>query len=203
VDLLGPGDQRAKDHRSGARIIKRRMGRRHVEPKLLDQPGQAWGLAFGQLEHEPGQRRGVDDRMLQRAFEPSTDEPRVECVMAVLDEDGALRKPQECAPRIAELRRTDQHRAVDVVPLLRVGVDRSAAIDERVEERQRAGKLEPFGPQLEHEERRVARRLDVDGDELRVVEQRLRAELWRVDRDLLPWDGLGGPARLEEDRLHD
>jgi hypothetical protein len=202
VDLLGACDERAEHHRSGARIVQRRVGRRHVQAQLLDQPREPWGLALGQLEHEPGQSGGIDDRMLQRALEPATHEPGVERVVAVLDEDGALREPQEGAPRVSELRRTDQHRAVDVVALLRVGVDRRAAIDERVEERQRAGKLEAFGPQLEHEERRVAGRLDVNGDELRVVEERLRAELGRIDRDLLPRDGLGGPARLEEDGLH-
>jgi hypothetical protein len=133
VDLLGPGDQRAEHHRRGARVIQRRVGRRHVEAQLLHQAGQAWGLALGQLQHQPGQRGGVDDRVLERAFEPSTNEPGVECVMAVLDKDGPLREPQERTPRVAELGRSDQHRTVDVVALLRVGVDRRAAVDERVE----------------------------------------------------------------------
>jgi hypothetical protein len=133
VDLLGPADQRAKHHRRGARVIKSRVGRRHVEAQLLHQPGETGGLTLGQLEHEPGQRGGVDDRMLQRTFEPATYQPGVEGVVAVLDEDGALGEAKEGAPRIAELGRSDQHRTVDVVALLRVGVDRRAAIDERVE----------------------------------------------------------------------
>jgi hypothetical protein len=133
VNLLGPDDQRAEHHRRGARVIQRRMGGRHVKAQLLHQPGQTGGLTLGQLEHEPGQRGGVDDRMQQRAFQPAANEPGVECVMAVLDEDGALREPQERTPRVAELGCSDQHRTVDVMALLRVGVDRSAAIDERVE----------------------------------------------------------------------
>jgi hypothetical protein len=134
VDLLGPGDQRSKHHRRGARIIQRRVGRRHVQAQLLDQPREAWSLPLRQVEHQPGKRGGVDDRMLQRALEPATHEPGVERVVAVLHEDGALREPQERAPRVSELRRPDQHRTVDVVSLLGVRVDRRAAIDERVEE---------------------------------------------------------------------
>jgi hypothetical protein len=179
------------------------MGRRHVEPELLDQPGQSRSLALGQLQHEPGQSRGVDDRMLERAFQPSPDEPGVERVVAVLDEDRALGEPEECAARVLELRRPDQHRAVDVVTLLRIRVDRRAAVDQRVEEGKRTGQLEALGPQLEYEEWGVAGRLDIDGDELRVVERRLRSQLRGVDRDLLPGDRLGRASRFEENRLHE
>ena len=179
------------------------MDRRHVETQLLHQPREPRSLALGQLEHEPGQRRGIDDRVLQRALQPSSDKPRVEGVVAVLDEDGALREAQERAPGVTELGRPDQHRAIDVVALLRIRVDRRAAIDEGVKKRQRAGELEPFGPQLQHEEGRVAGGLEVDGYELRIVEQRLGAQLRSVNSDLFPRNGLGGAARLEEDPLHD
>ena len=66
------------------------MGRRHVEPKLLHEPSKAWSLAFRKVEHQPRQSRGVDDRVLERAFEAPTNEPRVKRVMAVLDENSAL-----------------------------------------------------------------------------------------------------------------
>jgi hypothetical protein len=121
----------------------------------------------------------------------------------VLDQDGTLRKTQERPSRIAELGRADEHRAIDVMPLLGVWVDRRAAVDQGVEEGQWAGKLEPLGAELEHKERCVARGLDVDGDELRVVERRQRTQLGRIDRDLLPLHRLRRPARLEEDRPHD
>ena len=63
------------------------MRGRDIEGKHLDQPRQARRLAFRKLEHHPGQGRGVDDRVLERAFEASTHEPRVERVVAVLDQD--------------------------------------------------------------------------------------------------------------------
>jgi len=66
------------------------VGRRDVESKLLDKAGEAGRLTLGQIENQASQRRGVDDRMLERAFKPAADEPRVECVVAVLDENRGL-----------------------------------------------------------------------------------------------------------------
>ena len=86
--------------------------------------------------------------------------------------------------------------------LLGVRVDRSAAVDERVEERERTRQLEPLGAELEDQERSVARRLDIDRHELGVVQRRLRTELGRVDSDLLPLDELGRASRFQEDRFH-
>ncbi|HKW69117.1 MAG TPA: hypothetical protein VJP81_00910, partial [Candidatus Dormibacteraeota bacterium] len=85
--------------------------------------------------------------------------------MAVLDQDRALRKAQECAPRVLELRRPDEHRTVDVVSPPGVRVDRGAAVDEGVEEGQRSVKPKTLRADLQHEERRVARSLDVECDE--------------------------------------
>ena len=179
------------------------MGGSHVEGQLLHQPSQTGGLALGEVEHEPRQGRGVDDRMLERAFKPATHEPAVESVVAVLDEHRALGEAQERPPGVPEFGCTNQHRTIDVVALLGIRIDWRAAVDERVEEGERAGQLEPLGAQLQDQERGVAGRLDVDGDELGGVQGRLRAEVRRVDGDLLPRDRLRGAARLEEDRLHD
>ena len=85
------------------------MRRHHVESELLYQPGETRRLPFWQFEHEPGQRCGVDDRMLQRAFEPSPHQPRVESVVAVLHENCALGEPKERSAGVAELRSSDQH----------------------------------------------------------------------------------------------
>jgi hypothetical protein len=67
--------------------------RGHVKAELLHQPRQPWRLTFRQVEHQPGERGGVDDRMLEWALETSTNEPGVERIVAVLDENGALREP--------------------------------------------------------------------------------------------------------------
>jgi hypothetical protein len=167
-----------------------------VETKLLHQAGEARRLTFRKVENESSQGGGVDDRMLERAFQPAADEPRVERVVAVLDQHRALGKAEERPPGIPELGRPDQHRPVDVVSLPRVWIDGRAAVDERVEERKRALEDESLGADLEDEERRVAGSLHVERHELRVVELRPRGDLGRVDRDLLPWNWLGRPSRF-------
>lgn len=179
------------------------MRRSHIQSKLLHQAREPRRLPLGQLEHEPGKSRSVDDRMLQRALEPSANEPGVEGIVAVLDQDCAVRETQERPARVAELGSPDQHRPVDVMALLRIRIYWRPAIDEGVKEGQGARQLESLSAQLEHEERGVARRLDVDGDELRVFQQRLRTEFRRVNSYFLPGDKLCRPARLQEQRLQD
>jgi hypothetical protein len=196
--LPGAGDQRAEHHRGRARVVERGVRRGHVEAKLLHQAGEAGRLALRQIENESSQRGGVDDRMLERAFQSAADEPRVEGVVAVLDQHRALGEAEERPPGIPELWCSDQHRAVDVVSLACVGIDGRAAVDERVEKRERALEGESLGADLEDEERRVARRLHVERHELRVVELRPEGDLGRVDGDLLPRDRLGRPSRLQK-----
>jgi len=173
------------------------MRRRDVQPQLVDQPGETWRLTLRKLEDEPGERRGVDDRMLERTLEAPPDEPGVERVVAVLDENRTLREPQETATRVLELRCPDEHGAIDVVALARVGVDRRAAIDERVEKRKRLREGEALGADFEHQEGGVAGGLDVESHEVGRVERGLAPNLRRVDGDLLPGHQLGGPARLQ------
>jgi hypothetical protein len=141
--------------------------------------------------------------MLERAFQPATDQPGVERVVAVLHEHRPLREAKECPSRIPELRRPDQHRAIDVVAPARIGVDGGAAVDKGVEERQRPVEPEALGADLEDQEGRITCRLHVEGDELGVFEPGLGAYLRRIDRDLLPGHGLRGAARLQVDRLGD
>ena len=173
------------------------MRGRDVELELLHQPRETRCLSLRQLEDQPGQSRRVDDRVLERALEPAADEPGVERVVAVLDEDGAAGESQEPAPRILELRGADEHGAVDQVTLAGVRVDRCAAVDQGVEEGQRALEGEAFRPHLEHQERGVAGGLDVERDKLSVLQRSGEADLGRVDRDLLPRHKLPSAARLE------
>ena len=177
------------------------MRRHHVETELLHQPREAGRLAFGELEHEPGQSRGVDDRMLERALQPATHQPGVECVVTVLDQNGGMREVKEGPARITELRRADQHGPVDVVALAGIGVDRRAAVHQRVEEGKRAAEPKPLGPQLQDQERGVARRLDVDGHELCIHQPCLGTQPWGIDCDLVPCHQLRGTSRLEEERF--
>jgi hypothetical protein len=146
------------------------VGGRDVQAQLGDEPGEARRLTFRQVEDEPRQRGRVDDRMLERAFQPSPHQPRVKSVVAVLDEDRPLREAQKPAPGVLELRGADEHRAVDVMAFARVGIDRGSTVHERVEERQRAIQAEAFRADLEDQEWSVARRLHVEGDELGLVE---------------------------------
>jgi hypothetical protein len=201
VDDPGSLDQRPEHHCSGARVVKRRMGRRHVEGELLHQPCQARRLPLWQVEDEPRQRGGVDDRMLQRAFKPPPHQPGVKGVVAVLHQNRAVREPKKRPAGVTELWSSYQHRAVDVVPLFGVGIDRSPAVDEGVEEGEGSLQRESLSAKLQDQERRVASRLDVDGDELGIVKERLRAHLGCVDGDLFPLHSLSSAARFQEDRL--
>ena len=88
-----------------------------------------------------------------------------------------------------------------MVTLFRVGVDRRAAIHERVEKCKRTVETESLGTQLKDQERRIAGRLDVDGDELGVLQPGLRRQLGCIDGDLFPRYRLRCAARFEKDRL--
>jgi hypothetical protein len=177
------------------------MRGRDVERELLDQLGEARGLALRKIKDEARQGRRVDDRVLERALQAATDEPRVEGVVAVFDEYRAVGETQEGPARVAKLRCADQHRAVDVMPPVRVRVDRRLAVDQGVEEGERAVQREALCADLQDQEWRVARALDVEGDKLRVFQGCLRAETWRVDGDLLPEHWLDRSARFEINRL--
>ena len=194
-------DQRAKHHSRRPCVIERSVRRGHVQVQLADQAGQAGRLAFRQVEDEPSQRGRIDDRMLERALETAPDEPRVERVVAVLNQHRALSEAQEPAPGVLELRRADEHRPIDVVALSRVRIDRRSAVHQRVEERQRAVEAESLGADLEDEKRRVARSFHVECDELGVVQGSLRTDLGSIDCDLVPRDRLGRPAGFEVQRL--
>jgi hypothetical protein len=174
---------------------------RDVEREKLDQLRKAGGLALRKLQHQTRESRRVDDRVFERALQASTDEPRVERVVAVLDKHCAMCEAQEGASRIAKLRRADQHRAVDVMPPVRVRIDGRLAVHQRVEEGERAVELEAFRSDLQDQEWRIAGALDVEGDELCVFEASLRTEAGRVDGDLLPQHRLDRAARLEIHRL--
>ena len=142
------------------------MGGGDVQGQLLDQARQPGRLALGQVEDETCQRGGVDDRVLERVLKPATHQPGVEGVVAVLDQDRTMGEPQKSAARVFELRRADEHGAVDVVALAGIRVDRGSAVDERVEERERPIEPEALGTHLEDEEGRIAGGLDIEGHEL-------------------------------------
>jgi hypothetical protein len=173
--------------------------RRDVELELRDQPAEARHLTFRDVvQHQPGERGGVDDRVLERALEAAAHEPGVERVMAVLDQHRAVREAQERAARVLEHRRADEHRAVDVVTPARVRVDGCAAIDEGVEKGQSAVEPETLCAELQDQEGRVPGRLDVERHELGLVERGRRPHLGRVDRDLLPRHQSGRAAWFQE-----
>jgi hypothetical protein len=54
--------------------------------------------------------------------------------MAVLHQHRALGETKERPAGVTKFWCPDQHRPIDVVALLRVGIDRRAAVDKRVEE---------------------------------------------------------------------
>jgi hypothetical protein len=110
------------------------MCRGDVELEDLHQPSQAGRLAFGQLQHKSRESGRIDDRVRQRAFEAAADQPGVEGIVAVLHQHRALGETKERPTGVTKFWCPDQHRPIDVVALLRVGIDRRAAVDKRVEE---------------------------------------------------------------------
>jgi hypothetical protein len=150
--------------------------RAHIQLQRLHDPGQARGLAPGQVEHQPGQRRGVDDRVLERLLQAPPHQVGVEGVVAVLDQHRAPRKAQESRAGVAEAGRAHQHRAVDLVPLLGVSVDGGAGFDQGVEEGQGGVQPEALGADLDDQERPVAGGLHVERDVLGLAE-------WGIGRD--------------------
>ena len=177
------------------------MRGRDVEGELLDQPREARRLAFGKVQHKSREGRRIDDRVHERAFQASTDEPGIESVVAVLDQHRALSESQERPASVAKLRRADEHRAVDVMALVRVRVDRRLTVHKRVEKGQRAVEPEALRAHFQHQERCVSSGLDVQGDELRLLQPCLGPELRRVDGDLFPGHGLHCSAGFEENCL--
>src|SRR3981189_3008401 len=99
--------------------------------------------------------------MLERALQGSVPQPGVERVVAVLDQHRTLSEAEKGAASVAKLWRPNQHRPVDVMAAVGVGVDRSLAVHQRVEERQWPVEPEPFRSNLQNQEWRVACRLDV------------------------------------------
>jgi hypothetical protein len=100
----------------------------------FDQPGQPGRLAAGQLEHQPAERGRVDNRVLERPGQSPAQDPGVEGVVAVLDQDRSAGEVEKGSPGITELGRVDEHLALDQMPPLRVGIDGRAGVDEGVEE---------------------------------------------------------------------
>ena len=175
------------------------MDRFDPDLQRLHEPGKARGLARWQLEEHPPQGGRVDHRMLERTAEAPAEDPGVEGVMAVLDQDRAAGEVEERTPGVGELRRVDEHLALDQVPALGVGIDRRPGVDQGVEEAERATESEPLGADLEDQEWPVAGGLDVDRDELGLLQRRARADRREVvaPLDRLPCDEPGAASGLE------
>ncbi len=69
------------------------MGGHDVEAELLHQPREPRRLSLRKVKHQPRERGGIDDRMLERALQAAAHQPGVKGVVAVLDQHCALREP--------------------------------------------------------------------------------------------------------------
>ena len=170
-----------------------------LDLQCLNESRQPGCLTAWQLEHQPAEGGRVDDRVLERSGQASPEDPGVEGVVAVLDQDRSPSEVEERPPGVAELGGVDEHLALDQVAPLGVGIDRCAGVDEGVEQPQRPAQPEALGADLEDQEGPVAGGLDIDGDELGVLQRRLGIDRGIVVATLarLPGDELGGPPGLE------
>jgi len=135
--------------------------------------------------------------VLERPGQAATQDPGVERVVAVLDQDGAAGEVEEGPTRVAELGGAFQHLALDQVPALGVGVDGSARVHQGVEEAQGAHQVEALGADLEDQEGPVAGSLDVHRHELRLRQGRVRADGQDLIARRLPGDRFDSAAGLE------
>jgi hypothetical protein len=136
--------------------------------------------------------------VLQRPGQAAAEDPGVERVVAVLDQDRAPGEVEESPPGVAELGSAFEHVALDQVAALGVGVDRGSSVDEGVEKAQGAAEAKPLGADLEDQEGPVAGGLDVNRDELRLRQRRVGADRDQVGLGgRLPGDGFQRAARLE------
>ena len=138
--------------------------------------------------------------MLEWPRQAPPDDPGVEGVVRVLDENRPAREVEEGAAGVGKLRRIGDHVPIDLVTPPGIGIDRRTGVNQRVEERERSAQVEALGADLEDEEGPVAGRLDVEGDEVGLLKRGLRTDVGSIDRVLLPLDRLLGAARLEEKR---
>jgi hypothetical protein len=157
-----PQDQGSENRRRRLSIAERGMSRGDVQLESLDQPSQRRRLPGRQPQHQAAECCRVEDRMLEWARQAAADDPGVEGVVRVLDESGSAREVEEGAARIRKLRGVGNHLAIDLMAAARVGIDRRARMDERVEERERTPEVEAFSADLEDEKWAVAGRLDVE-----------------------------------------
>jgi hypothetical protein len=133
--------------------------------------------------------------VLERARQAAADDPGVERVVGMLDEDRRACEVEKGTARVRELRRVGDHLLVDLVALAGVRVDRRATVDERVEEAERPREVEALGADLQHQERPVAGRLDIERHVLDLVEAAAavdRGRLVEVERRR-PLDRVGAP----------
>ena len=92
-----------------------------LDLQRLHQPGQPRRLTERKLEDQSPEGGRVHHRVLQRPGEPAAQDPGVEGIVAVLDEDRAPREVEKGAARVAELGRVDQHLPLDQVCAWRRG----------------------------------------------------------------------------------
>jgi hypothetical protein len=136
--------------------------------------------------------------VLEGPRQAAPEDPGVEGVVTVLDQHRSAGEVEEGPASIAELGRADQHLTLDQMPALGVGVDRSAGMDQGVEEAQRATQPESLRPDLEDQEGPVAGGLDVDSDIFGFGQWRVRTHRDEVDLGIrLPGDRLGRAPRFE------
>jgi hypothetical protein len=160
------------------------VGRSDVKLEGFDEAGERRGLPGRQPQHEAAECGRVEDRVFEGPRQPASDDPRIEGVVGVLDENGSAREVEEGAAGVRKLRGVGDHLAIDLMAPARVGIDGGARVDQRVEEREGAAEVEALGADFEDEEGPVARRFDVERDVFGGLQRAVRRDrgklaVWR------------------------
>ena len=139
AESLDPALDELPEHcRGRLRIPQGGVDGLDLDLQRLNQAGEARCLAAGQLEDQAPESRRVDHRVLERSGQAPAQDPGVEGIVAVLDQDRSTGEMEEGPSGVPELGRVDEHLAFDQVPSLGVGVDRGPGADQGVEEAERA-----------------------------------------------------------------
>lgn len=172
AELLAPDPQQADEARRGGL----RVGERVVGPAVADAEAVAEALETDRVAQPPdlgGEPGRVYVVRVQRSPDGARDQPGVERVGAVLDEHRPLHEAPEPLQNAAHRRCAVQCLTADAVNAPGVGVDAVVAVHERLEAEEMALQGERHRAELDQMMWRLSGRLAIEGDETKVVDQRV------------------------------
>src|SRR5450755_4324927 len=173
VEAFGAApDQFDETGRSRLRVSQRVVGLAMHDAKLPAEPLQADRVAkVEQLRGKPG---GVDVFRVERSPDRTADQPRVECISAVLHQYRTLAEPLKALHHDRNRRSAIERGGVDAVDAARVRIDPVVAVHQRLEAHEVLAHREGDRAEFHEVVRRLPGGLAVQRDEMERLNQRVR-----------------------------